>query len=231
MRSSSARPGFRTDWLRLGALPAFIILFATMYAAFGVASPYWPRFFESRGLTPEQLGLLLAVGIMTRLIAGPLVGRIADLLGALRAVLATCAACAAAGALALLTTKEFGLLMVIHIGQAAALTPTTTLADALALNAATRGSRKSFEYGWVRGSASAAFIAGTLIAGQILNSAELSAVVLMHAGLLICAVLAAALVPGLALNKSPLPTEKPSAFGGVRELLGIALFLGCGTDN
>ena len=30
----------------LGVLPAFIVLYATLYAAFGIASPFWPRFFE-----------------------------------------------------------------------------------------------------------------------------------------------------------------------------------------
>jgi hypothetical protein len=48
------RPG------RTHALTAFIALFALLYAAFGVASPFWPRFFESRGLSAEQIGLLMA---------------------------------------------------------------------------------------------------------------------------------------------------------------------------
>jgi PPP family 3-phenylpropionic acid transporter len=43
------------------ALPAFILLYATIYAAFGVASPFWPLFFERRGLQAEQLGILLGL--------------------------------------------------------------------------------------------------------------------------------------------------------------------------
>ena len=34
----------------MSALPRFILLYAAMYAAFGVASPFLPRFLESRGL-------------------------------------------------------------------------------------------------------------------------------------------------------------------------------------
>lgn len=45
------------------ALPAFILLYATIYAAFGVASPFWPLFFERRGLPAEQLGILVAFAI------------------------------------------------------------------------------------------------------------------------------------------------------------------------
>jgi PPP family 3-phenylpropionic acid transporter len=256
-------------WVRLGALPAFILLYATMYAAFGAASPFWPRFFETRGLTPGELGLLLGLGTLVRLVAGPLVGRAADMTGALRIALAICAAAAATIALGLLTTKEFGLLLLIHMCQAAALAPTTTLADALAVDAAMRAPADRFEYGWVRGAASAAFIAGTLAAGQIVSATDLSPIVWMHAALLACAVLATTLVPGLSLNSwqakdaAALPCsgadERPgpsragatasaaseaatdsgtpalvasaarrnailSAFAGVRELFGIALF-------
>ena len=198
-------------WVRLGTLPAFIVLYAAMYAAFGAASPFWPRFFETRGLTPGELGLLLGIGTLVRLIAGPLVGRAADMTGALRIALASCAACAAAIALVLLTTKEFGLIVLIHIGQAAALAPTTTLADALAVNAAMRAPANRFEYGWVRGAASAAFIAGTLVAGQIVSATDLSPIVWMHAGLLTCAVLATALVPGLSLRSPPAAKDGAAA--------------------
>jgi MFS transporter, PPP family, 3-phenylpropionic acid transporter len=49
-------------------LPAFILLYATLYAAFGVASPFWPRFFEARGVSASELGVLLGLGIVPRLI-------------------------------------------------------------------------------------------------------------------------------------------------------------------
>jgi MFS transporter, PPP family, 3-phenylpropionic acid transporter len=144
------------------ALPAFILLYATIYAAFGVASPFWPLFFERRGLPAEQLGILLGLATMMRLIAGPLVGRLADILGALRATLAACAVVAACMGAALLAAAGFWPLIAIEMGHAAALAPVTTLSDALALNAAKPRVPRGFEYGWVRGSASAAFIVGTL---------------------------------------------------------------------
>ena len=211
--------------VRIGALPAFIVLYATMYVAFGVASPFLPRYFESRGLTPEEIGLLLALGMMGRLVAGPFAGRLADQLGALRAVLATCAASAAAMALGLLTVEGFWLLVIVHMGHAVALAPIPTLADALALNAGTRTAiRTGFEYGWVRGAASAAFVVGTLIAGQVLVSAELTAIVWMHAALLAGVMVSSRFVPGLDARSAPRTTRAASAIGGISELLRIALF-------
>jgi PPP family 3-phenylpropionic acid transporter len=207
----------------LGALHSFILLYALMYAAFGAASPLWPRFFESRGLAPEQLGFLLALGTSARLIAGPLAGRVADILGALRASLATCAGFAALLAVALLTVEGFWPLAVVHMAHAAMLAPITALADALAVNAA-RAPQKGFEYGWARGSASIAFIAGTLAAGQILGTNDLSAIAWMQAALLAGVVLAAPLVPPLEASSTHSGGEISSTFGGIRELCRIALF-------
>jgi PPP family 3-phenylpropionic acid transporter len=207
----------------LGALHRFILLYVLMYAAFGAASPFWPLFFESRGLTPEQLGFLLALGQLARLIAGPLAGRVADILGALRASLATCASFAALLTVGLLTVEGFWPLAVIHMAHAAMLAPITALADAIAVNAA-RAPQKGFEYGWVRGSASAAFIAGTLAAGQIVSANDLSAIAWMQAALLAGVVLSAPLVPPLDASSAQGERELSSTFGGIQELCKIALF-------
>ena len=207
----------------LGALHRFILLYVLMYAAFGAASPFWPLFFESRGLTPEQLGFLLALGQLARLIAGPLAGRVADILGALRASLATCASFAALLTVGLLTVEGFWPLAVIHMAHAAMLAPIAALADAIAVNAA-RAPQKGFEYGWVRGSASAAFIAGTLAAGQIVGANDLSAIAWMQAALLAGVVLSAPLVPPLDTSSAQGERELSSTFGGIQELCKIALF-------
>jgi PPP family 3-phenylpropionic acid transporter len=98
------------------------------------------------------------------------------------------------------------------------------LADALALNAGAKtATQKGFEYGWVRGAASAAFIVGTLMAGQILVSADLSAIVWMHAALLVGVVLGARFVPGLDARSTP-DARARSAIGGMGALFRIALF-------
>jgi PPP family 3-phenylpropionic acid transporter len=175
-------------------------------------------------MTAEQLGILFGLGTMMRLVAGPLVGRIADMAGALRAVLAICAALAACMATGLLAVKGFLPIALIEMGHAAALAPVTTLADALALSAAKPRAPRGFEYGWVRGSASAAFIVGTLVSGQLLSSMNLPVVVWMHAALLMGVVLGTILVPGLDTGRAEGTNGKPSAFGGVRELCRIVLF-------
>src|SRR5262245_47381333 len=105
----------------MSSLYRFVALYALMYAAFGVSSPFLPAFLESRGLTPEQLGLLFGAGTAIRLVSGPLCGRLADLTRALRGVLAVCAALAALVALGLLRVSGFPALLTVSLGHAAAL--------------------------------------------------------------------------------------------------------------
>ena len=76
-------------------LTRFLWLYAAMYAAFGVASPFLPAFVSARGVPPEQLGLLLSAGTAVRLLTAPLAGHLGDWLHALRLVLVVCTGLAA----------------------------------------------------------------------------------------------------------------------------------------
>jgi len=201
----------------------FVALYAAMYAAFGVSSPFLPRFLESRGLTPQQIGIFFGLGTAVRLLSAPLVGRIADLSNALRTVLAVCIFAAAGVGLALLHAEAFAAFLLASAAHAAMLAPTTTLADALAVeNALPRDDYRGFEYGWVRGAASGAFVLGSLAAGHVLVTAPLDTIVWMHAALLGVAGFIVPLVPPLA-TASAMPEER-SSVGGVRVLLRVPGF-------
>jgi PPP family 3-phenylpropionic acid transporter len=203
---------------------AYILLYAAMYGAFGVASPFWPKFFETKDLTSQQIGLILGAAMVVRLAAGPLVGRLADLTRSLRLVLATCAALAAGMAAALSLANTFWLLLFITSLQAAALAPTTSIADALSVNAAKpQMAGKPFEYGWIRGSASAAFVLGTLIIGQFVSLSDLNPIIWMNVALLVAAAAATALLPGVNAQSEPRSSASP-AVDDVHALLSISRF-------
>jgi MFS transporter, PPP family, 3-phenylpropionic acid transporter len=209
--------------VRISGPIAYIILYAALYAAFGVASPFWPKFFETRALSSQQIGLILAAAMPMRLIAGPLVGMLADILGSLRLVLASCAALAAGTAAALLWADTFWGLLVIALVQAAALAPTTSIADALAVNAARpQIAGRPFEYGRIRGAASAAFILGTLAVGQLISRTDLTPIIWMNLVLLIGTVGATALVPHV--TRSVSPVSATHVFAQVHGLFKIKRF-------
>jgi PPP family 3-phenylpropionic acid transporter len=199
---------------------AQIVLYVALYAAFGVASPFWPKFFETRGLAPQQIGVILAAAMSIRLISGPLLGTLADSLGSLRLVLASCACVSASAALALISAETFWPLFFVALLQAAALAPTTSIADALAVNVA----RPKIGYGWLRGSASAAFVVGTLSAGQLISGADLSAVIWMNAAFLIAAAGSATILPPRAAARSPSQRWLSFPMERVKALLRMSRF-------
>jgi PPP family 3-phenylpropionic acid transporter len=203
----------------------FILLYAAMYAAFGVASPFLPAFMSARGLPPEQLGIVLGAGTAVRLLTSPLAGRIGDLIQALRVVLVVCTALAASVTLGYLAAHGFWLLLMMSLLHAASLAPITVLADALALGSASpllHGNRRGFEYGWVRGTGSAAFIGGTLLSGQAVSAFGLDLIVGLQAALLAAAACAAVLVPELIHHRTAAVVRAPA--GGVLVLLQLPLF-------
>jgi PPP family 3-phenylpropionic acid transporter len=209
----------------MSTLLRFLALYALMYAAFGVSSPFMPALFESRGLAPEQLGMLFAAGTGIRLISGPLCGRLADRTQALRAVLTVCTTLAALVAAGLLSAAGFRVLLVISVLHAAALAPITTLADALALSAAAPcGGVARFEYGWVRGTGSAVFIIGTLVSGQIVGAWGLTSILVLHAALLCATACAAMLVPAPGRQDVVAAAAEIPPAAGVVEILRLPLF-------
>ena len=210
--------------MRISGPLAYILLYGALYAAFGVASPFWPKFFETRDLTSQQIGFILSAAMLVRLVAGPLVGRLADLWRSLRLGFAVCALVSAAMAATLLLASGFWSLLLIASLQAAALAPTTSIADALSVNAAKPNlAGVPFEYGWIRGAGSAAFVLGTLAIGQLIGRTDLNPIIWMNAALLLAAAAITALLPHADAPSEPRNIPSPAG-ENVAGLLGISRF-------
>jgi MFS transporter, PPP family, 3-phenylpropionic acid transporter len=188
-----------------GILLGFIALYAVLFGAFGFTSPFLPAFLSARGLGPEQLGLVLGSATALRLVCGPIAGRLADRFQAHRAGLAISGAVAASATLFYFLADGVWMVSAVALLQAAALAPLVPLADALSLaHARPHGKNRGFEYGWVRGTGSGAFVAATLAAGYAVDGHGLSAIVWLSALALLAIPAAARLVP-------PFPGEPAAA--------------------
>ena len=104
--------------------------------------------------------------------------------------------------------------------HAFALAPTTNLADALALVASRAREPLGFEYGWVRGAGSAAFIAASIIAGWAIAWHGLSIVIWLQALLMLAVPFAVMRVPavGTTFDAPPITRE------GIVALLRLPVF-------
>ncbi|MCJ2036118.1 MFS transporter [Methylobacterium sp. J-068] len=187
----------------LGSFPAFVFLQGSLYAAYGMVSPFLPSLLGERGLTASEIGIVLAAGTLARLVAGPLAGRAADRLDATRAVLGCGAASAGFLAFATLFGHGFPSLLALGLAQAVALAALAPLADALTLAAVTR--EGAFAYGWVRGAGSAAFILATLVSGQCVAWAGLGSILVTSGLLFLLTALAASRVPAAPRPERPAP--------------------------
>src|SRR6476661_5531555 len=72
----------------------FVALYTMTYAAYGVASPFFPAFLAARGLTSNQIGFTLGAATAVRLLSAPIAAHVGDRLHAVRLVLVVSAALA-----------------------------------------------------------------------------------------------------------------------------------------
>ncbi len=143
----------------------FSLLYAAQFTAVGVVLPFFPAVLAGRGLSAEEVGVVLATGSAVRLLAGPLGGRLADALGEPRRVLVLGAAVAACAAAGFGLAAGFLTLLVVQILYAMAFAPVIPLSDALAVTASRAPG--GFDYARVRAVGSIAFILAALGTGQV----------------------------------------------------------------
>jgi MFS transporter, PPP family, 3-phenylpropionic acid transporter len=201
----------------LARVRPFLLLFVLLYAAFGAASPFMPALMSAKGLSSEQIGLIFGAATAIRLVSAPIAGRIADRTHSLRATLAVCCVACAIAVLGYLPATGFGLLLTVSLAHALALAPTTNLADALAV---VNAHRQGFEYGWVRGAGSAAFILMSMLAGLAISGYGLTIIVILQAALMLATPLTLARVSPI----QPAAAQAPINGAGFRTLLGLPVF-------
>jgi MFS transporter, PPP family, 3-phenylpropionic acid transporter len=188
------------------------IFYAALFLTLGVQLPFLPLWLAAKGLDAGTIGIVLSVPMVVRVAAIPLATRSADRHDALRAAMVI------ASALALIGYGAMGLVQgAVAITTAFALAsvfyaPLMPLSDAYALRGLAALGRA---YGPVRLWGSAAFIAGSLGAGLLLDVLPARDLIwLVVAALAIAAAAACALSP-LGLRASR-PAERGSS---ARDLL------------
>ena len=178
------------------ALYRFVALYALMYAAFGVSSPFLPAFFAARGLTPVQIGI--ALRRRNRDPARIRAARRADCRPCARAPYRSrrvrrggrrCRFCDAAG------TRVRAVVRDEPASRGGAGPDHDTGRRARPLGGRTAHIGLGFEYGWVRGTGSSTFIAGTLVSGQVVGAWGLGAILVLQGAFLVAAAAGGLLVP------------------------------------
>jgi MFS transporter, PPP family, 3-phenylpropionic acid transporter len=187
---------------------AIATVFAALFFVMGLHLPYWPVWLAAHGLSPEQVGVLLALGPWMRVVVNPVVGRLADRTGRARRI----GQCLAVGVVvsyaAFVLADGFVSLAIASLVLGAAFSPLIPLTDTIAMRAV--GAQGG--YGQLRSWGSGAFIAASVIGGVLLSGGTEDRILwslLAASGLLALSTLALPRVSGVAVRPtmaSP-PTE------------------------
>jgi MFS transporter, PPP family, 3-phenylpropionic acid transporter len=169
------------------------LFYSALCAALGFQMPFLPVWLAAKGLDAVAVGIALAIPLVVRLLAIPAASWIADRYDAARAVIMIGAAGSLAGYVAVGLAGMPGAIMVAIALASAFYVPLMPLGDAYALRGLTARGRG---YGPVRLWGSAAFIAGTLVGGLLLDLiAPRELIWVVVTALLLNAAAAAALAP------------------------------------
>ena len=144
------------------------LFLAAFFAAAAVTSAYLPLWFADRGLSASEIGTVLGLGSLLRVVAVPGWGWLADAVGRRRAVLFGVAALAAGCAALLAGTGGFWTILVVSAVQGVSASALTPLSDALAL--ALAGARR-LDYGRMRAWGSASYMVATALSGGLVGRA------------------------------------------------------------
>src|SRR5581483_5325185 len=156
-----------------------------------------------------------AAGTAIRLLSGPAGGRLADRSCIPSRVLAGFLMTAGVLALGFLPAYGLMLLIVMGLAESAVLAPLIPIADALTLLAAQGPPR--FQYGWVRGTGSAAFVGGTVLSGFAIARFGLPSFIWLNAALLVATSAIALTLPRGRVSRP----QHPPAEGGILCLLRL----------
>src|ERR1700760_1952360 len=108
-RTSVSRPAVR--------LAGF---YAAIFLVTGIQLPFWPVWLASRGLSAEQIGLLLAGAGWVKVLAAPAVGAVTDRIVGHRAMMPALAAMALIAYAGLICSSSLWLLIPLNLAALAA---------------------------------------------------------------------------------------------------------------
>ena len=175
--------------------------YVLLFGANGVSLPFAGLWFRAQGFSGAEIGALLAVPMLARIVTGPVLAVWADGFGRRRspiAILGLAAGLAYAGAGLTNGVWIQGFLWFVAATAMAALIPLT---DVLSLKVARR---HGYDFAWPRGCGSAAFVAANILMGAVLTRASIDWVIvwIAVAGALM-ALTAATLLPSEPVTDGP----------------------------
>jgi PPP family 3-phenylpropionic acid transporter len=153
-----------------GAPPYFQLRSALSYCAplivNGIALPFFPVWLASLHFNDSEIGIILAVPMVVRVLAVPVVAMLADRMRERAFVLIWSGGLSLLTALALYLTKDFWPVLLVYTVQGATYASYVPVVESITISGVRRW---GFDYGSMRVWGSIAFIFATLVGGQLIE--------------------------------------------------------------
>jgi PPP family 3-phenylpropionic acid transporter len=190
----------------------------------GVFIPFFGASLAYRGVSADQIGLLLSTALMLRAVAGPLSGIFADARNDRRAVMLVLYWIMVAGFGALSVVSSPLMIFVVAVPAYVAYGAATPLLESVSVRLA---ERFGFDYGRVRIWASSAFVVMNVASGVVVKFLSLGAVApMLTLGAALCVVSTMILpAPPAADGRAPLQVRLKATVDETKELLRVPVFL------
>ncbi len=170
--------------------------YAGYFLVIGMLTPFWPVFLKGKGMNAAEIGLLMSLTVLARVIASPVIARIAERTGRARGPALAAAALALLISLAFFVAEGFFSLLAVSAAAFFAFSCLLPLGESLTLKMAPVESR----YGRIRLWGSASFIASAALGGLLLDIAAVPSAEIILAlvlATLVLALIGTALLPDL----------------------------------
>jgi MFS transporter, PPP family, 3-phenylpropionic acid transporter len=167
-------------------------LYAALFLVVGCYLPYFPVWLDWRKLNADQIAILLAAPLFTRILCTPVISFIADRVGGRRTILIALAWGSLLSFLLLWASQGFWQMLLASIVLAVNFTTIMPLIETVAVSGLRTG---AIDYGRVRLWGSLSFIAASFGCGIIIDKAGAEVVLPLLAGATALMVLGAHLLP------------------------------------
>jgi PPP family 3-phenylpropionic acid transporter len=168
------------------------LMYGAMFLTVGIYLPFWPVWLSSKNLSPDEIGLLLALGTWVKVLSNPIMAQIADRSGKAKATLAFCAVLSFATFSGFYLTDGFWSILSVLVLVNFFHPTLIPLTETQTMQAATAG---RIDYGRTRLWGSLTFILGSMGAGWTLTGRDPGIILPLVLGTLALTALAALWFP------------------------------------
>ena len=193
------------------------LFYGTLFGLVGTHLPFFPVWLRAVGIDASWIGIITAVPSVTRFTILPLVTGLAERRGSLRGAIMVASLATSLGLVVVGTQHLPVLVFLAYAVTACVWTPLTPLTDAYALRGVTR---YGLNYGPLRLWGSAAFVAGALVCGLLVDL-----IAARHLIWVIAAVAGLGATASLGLQRLENPNKTPAVAQRAPALLRKPAFL------